>query len=143
MAYGHGKDGAVKIKGYSDPDSPPGSLTTLCVKKWEADLKRTKHDTSSTCTSDWQEFQVGKKVVEFNIEAQLDLSNSPIDTAGADLQADYCSVELYALASASPTYDIAKAVVDSIKITSMENDIITYAITGTSSGAVTISGSGS
>jgi hypothetical protein len=129
----NGKDGTVQIKGFSASSSSAGALVTLCVKKWEASLKKDEHDTSSTCNTDWHEFQTGKKVVEFSIEAQLD--GSLFDTT-VDTDADYAAVKLGY--ESTVAFDMPKAILTEIKITSAENDIITYSITGKSSGTVTL-----
>lgn len=138
MAYANGKDGKVSLVGYG-AGSSAGSLIVLCVKKWEADIKKDKHDTSSTCNTAWKTTQIGKKVVEFTIDFQYDLANGPIGSA-FNIQTDYAAVSLFADATASAMFVIPTAVVDSIKITSAENDIISGTLTGSSSGTVTING---
>jgi hypothetical protein len=129
----------VKIKG-KDTGEASATTVALCVKKWEASLKRTKHDTGSTCSGQWQTSQVGKKVVEFNLEAQLDLAQDPLGATYV-LDSDYCAVELYVDSAEDPYFDIPNAVIDDITVTLMENDIVTYKVTGTSSGPVNESGS--
>jgi hypothetical protein len=130
----HGSKGMVKIKG-KDTGDAVGVPVALCVTKWEGSLKRTKHDTGSTCSGEWQTSQVGKKVVEFSLEAQLDLTQDPLGATYV-LDSDYCAVELYVDAAEDPYFDIPNAVIDDITVTLMENDIITYKVSGTSSGPV-------
>jgi hypothetical protein len=136
--FADGRHGQVKIKGFAPGDTAPTELVTLCVKRWSVTVQKPLYDTSNTCNGDWQMFQVGKRVAVFEIDGQIDLDNNPTDST-VNLSADFCSVELYEDASfAEPTFSFPTAIVESIKADSPENGIISFVISGRSSGTVTI-----
>jgi hypothetical protein len=144
----HGQNGAVLIQGFAASASIPASLVNLAVKKWEGTLKYKDHDTSNTSVTQWETHQKGKGVLSFSIDAELDVSQLPTGVSGVDLQADYCSINLVqdqtsgsSTGSNTPgasSYGAQVAIITEIKITSAENDIIKYSLSGTSSGTVVI-----
>ena len=136
MAFAHGSKGQVKIIGITAPATTSTGTIVLCVKKWEADLQKTEHDTSSTCNADWQQFQIGKKVVSFTIDAELDLTNNPLGSTLKIASSDYASVQLFTDSGTTAAFDMPTTVITSLKITNDQGDVISYTITGKSSGTV-------
>lgn len=146
----HGQNGAVFVQGFAASAAIPATLVNLAVRKWTGIEKWDKHDTSNTSVPGYKTGQKGKKILEFVLEAQLDITQLPQGVSGINLDADYCSVVLVTNQTSGGTtggstpatggqaYNAPVCLVTEIRITSAENEIITYNITGESSGAYVV-----
>lgn len=154
MPFAHGATGSIGVQGYAQGASLPATLVVLAITSWECEYSKPIHDTSNTSVPGYTVGQPGKATAKVTVEAKLDLAANPLKAAsGPDLQADYCYAMLVAGSTvggsattpstvASPLtntmFQIPQLIISSFKITNNEGDIVTYSISGQSSGNFTI-----
>ena len=125
--FAHGENSKLTV------GSGTGAVT-LCIKKFEWEQKYDKHDTTSTCSNGFKEYQLGNKEITFTLEADLDLTEEPWTVLQNGTTVDI----VWKGNGTTANVTIPTAVIESAKVTQAVNDIITWTVTGSSSGSYTL-----